>query len=296
MRATEKPKLRKPHWLKVRPQFNEVYQEVRSLIKEMNLHTVCQEATCPNIGECFSARTATFIILGDTCTRGCRFCNVKKGKPQSYDLGEPKRVAEACEKLDMRFAVITSVTRDDLSDGGAAIFAETTRLIKSKVPSCGVELLIPDLRGDIDSLETILESRPDVLAHNIETVPRLYRRVRPKARYERSLEILRASSELRNGVVVKSGLMVGLGETHEEILEVVADAADHGCRIMTIGQYLRPTDWHLPVEKYYTPEEFGSLKERGEAAGMKYIESGPLVRSSYMAHKQMAYYRRKVGE
>ncbi len=294
MQVADKKALSKPSWLKIRPQFGETYREVKNLIGEMDLHTVCQEATCPNMGECFSARTATFIILGDICTRGCRFCNVKKGKPVDYDLSEPIRVAEACAKLNMRFAVITSVTRDDLSDGGAAIFAETTRLLRSQNPACGVELLIPDLMGNTDALETILDAGPDVLAHNLETVPRLYRKVRPKAKYQRSLDILKASSEYGNGIVVKSGMMVGFGETEEEILDVVADAAEHGCQIMTIGQYLRPSEWHLPVTEYYSPDRFRKLKERGEALGLKYIEAGPLVRSSYMAHRQIASFRLKL--
>lgn len=283
----------KPEWLKIKPQFGDVYREVKSLIAEHNLHTVCQEATCPNIGECFSARTATFIILGDICTRGCRFCNVKKGKPVDYDLSEPARVADACARMNMRFAVITSVTRDDLSDGGAEIFAETTRLIKAAIPTCGVELLIPDLMGDHDALRAILHSKPDVLAHNLETVPRLYRKVRPKARYQRSLDLLRAASQNEKGIVVKTGIMLGFGETEEEILEVISDAAGHGCQMITVGQYLRPSEWHLPVEKYYHPEEFAEIKRKGEALGMKYIEAGPLVRSSYMAHKQMAAFRHK---
>jgi lipoic acid synthetase len=286
----------KPRWLKVKAQFDQTYREVKDLVSEMNLHTVCQEATCPNIGECYSARTATFIILGDICTRGCRFCNVKKGRPVDYDLSEPRRVAEACKKLNMRFAVITAVTRDDLPDGGAAIFAETTNQIKSQIPTCGVELLISDLMGDTDALKIILDSNPDVLAHNVETVPRLYPHVRPKAVYQRSLDILKASAELRPDITTKSGIMVGFGESEDEVLEVIKDAADHGCQIMTIGQYLRPSDWHLPIEKFYTPEEFLSLKKKGEALGMKYIESGPLVRSSYMAHKQMAAFKHKINK
>lgn len=281
----------KPHWLKIKPQFGSTYREVKALISEYNLHTVCQEATCPNIGECFSARTATFIILGDICTRGCRFCDVKKGKPADYDLSEPGRVADACAQLNMRFAVVTSVTRDDLSDGGAAIFAETTRLIKAGIPTCGVELLISDLQGDFDALEIILDSKPDVLAHNIETVPRLYRKVRPKAIYQRSLDLLKSASENEKGIVVKSGIMLGFGETQDEVLQTIADAAEHGCQIMTVGQYLRPSDWHLPVEKYYHPDEFKEIKRKGEALGLKYIEAGPLVRSSYMAHRQMAAFK-----
>lgn len=283
----------KPHWLKIKPQFGSTYREVKTLISEYNLHTVCQEATCPNIDECFSARTATFIILGDICTRGCRFCNVKKGKPADYDLSEPSRVADACARLNMRFAVITSVTRDDLTDGGAAIFAETTRLIKAGIPTCGVELLIPDLQGDFDALDVILDSKPDVLAHNIETVPRLYRKVRPKAIYQRSLDLLKSASENEKGIVVKSGIMLGFGETQDEVLQTIADAAEHGCQIMTVGQYLRPSDWHLPVEQYYHPDEFKEIKRRGEALGLQYIEAGPLVRSSYMAHRQIAAFKHK---
>lgn len=294
MDAVDKKNLSKPPWLKIRPRFDETYREVKDLVSEMGLHTVCQEATCPNIGECYSARTATFIILGDTCTRGCRFCDVKKGKPTDYDLDESVRVAEACEKLGMRFAVITSVTRDDLPDGGAAMFAETTRAIKSRIPSCGVELLIPDLSGNMEALEAVLDSGPDVLAHNIETVPRLYRRVRPGADYERTLNILKSANNLRRDIIVKSGIMVGLGETKEEVLEVIEDSARQGCRMMTVGQYLRPSEWHLPVEKFYTPEEFEWIKKEGEARGMKYIEAAPLVRSSYMAHRQLSFYRSKI--
>lgn len=283
----------KPPWLKVRANFGETYREVKNLVSELNLHTVCQEATCPNIGECFSARTATFIILGDICTRGCRFCDVNKGKPAEYDLDEPFRVAEACEKLNLRFAVITSVTRDDLEDGGAASFAKTTSLIKSKIPSCGVELLIPDLMGNNDALKAILQSGPDVLAHNLETIPRLYPKVRAMANYERSLSVLRSSAEMRPDVIVKSGIMVGLGETETEVFEVIKEAVDHGCQVMTVGQYLRPSDWHLPVEKYYPPEWFQMVKERGESLGMHHIEAAPLVRSSYMAHRQVSSFRDK---
>ncbi len=283
----------KPPWLKIRPQFNETYREVKDLITEMRLHTVCQEATCPNIGQCFSARTATFIILGDICTRGCRFCDVNKGLPAEYDLSEPRRVSEACMRLNLRHAVITSVTRDDLADGGAAIFAETTKLIKAKNPSCGVELLISDLMGNLDALETIIDAKPDILAHNLETVPRLYKTVRPKASYDRSLQILKASSRYNENVIVKTSIMVGLGETEDEVLETIQDSINNGCRIMTIGQYLRPSEWHLPIEKYYPPEWFESIKARGESMGMAHIEAGPLVRSSFMAHKQIADLRKK---
>jgi lipoyl synthase len=293
MHINGKQGISKPAWLKIRPVFGESYREVKNLIGELNLHTVCQEANCPNISECYSARTATFIILGDICTRNCRFCNVKKGKPLECDLYEPARVAEACVRLSLRFSVITSVTRDDLSDGGASVFAETTQLIKSQIPSCGVELLIPDLMGNLDALKSILESKPDVLAHNLETVPRLYQSVRPKAQYQRSLDILKASREMSQNTIVKSGIMVGLGETEDEVLEVISDAKNHGCQVLTIGQYLRPSQWHLPVEEFFPPEWFKSIKEKGEALGMEYIEAGPLVRSSYLAHKQLAGFRHR---
>jgi lipoyl synthase len=286
----------KPEWLKIRPIYGETYQEVKRLIKESNLHTVCEEANCPNISECFSARTATFMILGDTCTRTCKFCNVNKGKPKWYDVGEPIRVGSACAKLDLRFAVITSVARDDLKDGGAAIFAETTRQIKEQNPKCRVELLIPDLQGNWDALRIILDSNPDVLAHNLETVPRLYSRVRPEAIYERSLELLAKSHEYRSDIIVKSGIMAGLGETEPELRQLFSDAAKHNCQIMTIGQYLRPSYWHHPVVEYRSPDWFAQMKAEGETAGIPYIESGPLVRSSYLAHKQVAGYRDRLNK
>jgi lipoic acid synthetase len=293
MHGIDKKELSKPDWLKIRPIFGDAYREVKDLIGELNLHTVCQEANCPNISECYSARTATFIILGDICTRNCRFCNVKKGRPRECDRSEPARVAEACARLNLKFAVITSVTRDDLPDGGASIFAETTELIKKQIPSCGVELLIPDLQGSPDALKSILDSGPDVLAHNLETVPRLYRTVRPNAIYQRSLDILKAAREIDENVIVKSGIMVGLGETEDEVLAVIKDAADHNCQVLTIGQYLQPSKQHLPVERFYPPEWFKSIKQKGESSGMSYIEAGPLVRSSYLAHKQLASFRHK---
>jgi len=293
MTLTGKSGISKPDWLKIRPIFGDTYREVKNLIGELNLHTVCQEANCPNISECYSARTATFIILGDICTRNCRFCNVKKGRPPECDLHEPARVAEGCARLELKFVVITSVTRDDLSDGGAAIFAETTRLIKAQTPSCGVELLIPDLQGDLKALKVIIDSRPDVLAHNLETVPRLYKTVRSKAQYQRSLDVLKAAREMSSDIIVKSGIMVGLSETEDEVLQVIRDAAAHGCQIFTIGQYLRPSQSHLPVERYFPPEWFDMIKKKGEALGMKHIEAAPLVRSSYLAHKQVAGFRNK---
>jgi lipoic acid synthetase len=294
MHGTGKQGISKPDWLKIRPVFGETYREVKDLISELNLHTVCQEANCPNISECYSARTATFIILGDICTRNCRFCNVKKGRPPECDRSEPARVAEACARLNLKFAVITAVTRDDLSDGGASIFAETTKLIKKQIPSCGVELLIPDLQGDLSALKTIVDSGPDVLAHNLETVPRLYPTVRPKAKYRRSLDILKASRRMNDKVIVKSGIMVGLGEEEDEVLDVIKDAGDHDCQVLTIGQYLQPSKQHLPVERFFPPEWFKMIKQKGEALGLNHIEAAPLVRSSYLAHKQLASLRHKT--
>ncbi len=285
--------LRKPPWLKVKANFGPVYTEVKTLLRQLNLHTVCQEASCPNIGECFSARTATFIILGDRCTRNCRFCDVNSGKPSTLDCDEPARVAEAVRKLNLKFAVITSVTRDDLSDGGAAIFAETIDRINRLGSGCLVEVLIPDLQGNRQSLDTIIAARPRVLAHNIETVPELYDTVRPEADYRRSLELLRYVSEKGNGIIVKSGIMVGLGETLEQIERVLENAAGAGCEIFTIGQYLAPSKKHLPVRKFYTPDEFEELKNMGEKIGITHVESGPLVRSSYMAHRQSENFEAK---
>jgi lipoyl synthase len=287
--------LRKPPWLKIKANFGPVYTEVKTLLNQLNLHTVCQEASCPNIGECFSARTATFIILGDKCTRNCRFCDVNSGRPLPPDCDEPARVAEAIEKLRLRFAVITSVTRDDLPDGGAAIFAQTIKRIKELSASCKVEVLIPDLGGNRDSLDIIIDARPEVLAHNIETVPDLYKQVRPEADYRRSLDVLEYASKHGDGVIVKSGMMIGLGETMEQIEIVLRDIANTGCQIFTIGQYLAPSKDHLPVLKFYTPEEFVELKKIGEQIGITNVESGPLVRSSYMAHKQAENFRAKIS-
>jgi len=286
--------INKPDWLKVNLSYNQTYQEVKDLIKETNLHTVCEEANCPNIAESFSARTAPFMILGATCTRTCRFCNVNKGRPKWFDKLEPGRVAKACAKLELRYAVITSVTRDDLPDGGAEIFAETTRKIKELIPKCKVELLIPDMQGKWQDLRTILDGNPDVLAHNLETVPRLYERVRPEAIYERSLEVLAEAAKYRDDIIVKSGIMAGLGETDDEVLQLIEDAWDHHCQILTIGQYLRPSYWHIPVAEYKTPEWFENMKRDGMALGMPYIESGPLVRSSYLAHRQLAAFKHGV--
>jgi len=259
------------------------YAEVRSLLRDLHLHTVCQSARCPNVGECWNHRTATFMILGDVCTRNCRFCAVTSALPKPVDLAEPARVAEAVTRLNLRYAVVTSVTRDDLPDGGAGQFAATIREIRHRLPDCRVEVLIPDFRGDSAALQTVLNERPTVLNHNVETVPRLYPQVRPQASYHQSLDLLRRSREFVPEVATKSGLMVGLGETIAEVRQVLADLRDVGCDLVTIGQYLQPSRKHLPVVRYYEPREFDELRAFGQELGFCHVESGPLVRSSYHA-------------
>ena len=282
--STREPK---PSWLKVRFPAGERYQRTKALLRRHRLHTVCEEARCPNIGECFNAGTATFMILGDVCTRSCGFCAVKSGRPQpGLDRLEPQRVAEAVRILGLDYAVITSVSRDDEPDGGAAIFAECIRAIRRDNPRCRVEVLIPDFMGNWDALATVAEARPYVLNHNVEVVPRLYRQVRPKARYERSLELLRRAKELVPSLLTKSGMMVGLGETEEEVLAVMAGLRSAGVDLVTIGQYLQPSRKQLPVARYYRPEEFLPVVERGRELGFRHVEAGPLVRSSYRAHQQ----------
>ena len=277
----------KPPWLKVRFPAGDRYQRIKSLLREQELHTVCEEARCPNIGECFNSGTATFMILGDVCTRACGFCAVTSGRPESgLDWLEPYRLAKAVRTLRLDYVVITSVNRDDQPDGGAGIFAACIRTIRRDNPDCRVEVLIPDLMGAWDALKTIVRARPFVLNHNVETAPRLYGRVRPKARYERSLELLRRAKELDPSLLTKSGMMVGLGECEEEIFDVMAALRDAGVDIVTIGQYLRPSAKHLPVERYYPPAEFQPFVERGRELGFRHVEAGPLVRSSYHAHKQ----------
>src|SRR5215470_16485850 len=282
-----RPKLTgpRPEWLKIRIRSGDTFERVSGMIDRLSLHTVCQEARCPNIFECWSEGTATFMILGDICTRHCGFCAVGKGKPLPLDPDEPRHVGEAVSQLGLRHAVVTSVNRDELPDGGAAHFAETIRWIRRLNPRCRVEVLIPDFCGSHAALEIVLEARPDVLNHNTETVSRLYRRVRPDADYQQSMELLRRSSTHKSDwpLLTKSGLMVGLGETRDELLNAFHDIRETGCDILTVGQYLSPTPRHIPIEKYYAPEEFEEL--RGEALGMgfRYVESGPLVRSSYHA-------------
>lgn len=278
---------RKPDWLKIRLRTDGEYQELKNMMRSKTLHTVCEEARCPNIYECWSSRTATFMILGDICTRNCRFCAVKTGLPTELDLKEPERVAEAVEQMGLTHVVVTSVARDDLADGGASIFAETIRAIRRRRPHCNVEVLIPDFQGDWSSLQIVLDANPAVLNHNVETVRRLSDRVRSKAKYDRSLQLLGKSKELKPHIPTKSSIMVGVGEKFEEILETMDDLRGVGVDILTIGQYLRPSAHHLPVDRYYTPEEFEILKAEGKKRGFRHVESGPLVRSSYHAHEQV---------
>jgi len=274
---------KRPEWLKVRLPSGQNYKDVYELMRKSKLNTVCEEARCPNIGECWGRRTATFMILGDTCTRSCGFCNVKLGMPNELDRDEPRRVAESVEALNLKHVVITSVNRDELKDGGASIFSETVRLIREKMPKTTVEILIPDFKGEIHAFEIILQNPPDILNHNLETVKRLYHAVRPQAKYERSLELI--SWFKQKGLRTKSGIMVGIGETKEEVVELIHDLYEHGCDIMTIGQYLQPTKNHLPVYRYVTLDEFRFYKEYGLNLGLKAVESSPLVRSSYHADK-----------
>jgi len=271
----------KPEWLKVRIPGGENYARLKGLIDRHKLHTVCEEARCPNMGECWDSGTATFMILGDICTRSCGFCAVKTGRPEGLDTDEPARVAEAIRIMGVRHAVITSVNRDELSDGGAEIFAETIRQARRVNPDIRIEVLIPDFRGVAWALQIVIDAHPDILNHNTETVPRLYPRVRPQAKYERSLELIHRAREA--GMLTKSGLMVGLGEKPEEVLSVLRDLRTHGCEILTVGQYLQPTKEHLPVDRYVRPDEFAMYKREGLQMGFRHVESGPLVRSSYHA-------------
>ncbi len=280
------PVRRLPPWLKVRAPGSEGYLRVRALLRRATLHTVCEEAACPNIGECFQAGTATFLILGNVCTRACRFCAIRTGRPAPVDGEEPQRVAETVALLGLRHAVITSVTRDDLPDGGASIFAEAIRQVRRLSPATAVEVLIPDLKGDWQALAAITDAAPDILNHNVETVPRLYRRVRPQAVYERSLALLREAKELRPDMLTKSGLMLGLGEEPSELRQVFFDLRATDCDILTLGQYLRPSARHLPVQRFYTPDEFEEFRREALALGFRHVESGPLVRSSYRAARQ----------
>jgi lipoic acid synthetase len=279
---------RKPAWLRVKMPAGETYFDLKRLVRQHRLHTVCEEAMCPNIGECWNQRSATFMLLGDTCTRSCGFCAVKTGRPGVIDEQEPERVAEAIATLNLRYAVITSVNRDDVRDGGSHIFAATIRAVRQRLPECRVEVLIPDFKGNWDALAEVVEAHPDVLNHNMESIARLYYKVRPQARYERSLELLWRVKQLDPTMRTKSGLMVGLGEDPPEIVDTMRDLCRAACDLLTIGQYLRPSPQHLPVERYYQPEEFAALKCQGETMGFMHIEAGPLVRSSYHAAAQEA--------
>lgn len=275
---------RLPPWLKVPFPAGSDYARVEGLLRMSELHTVCEEARCPNIGECFASGTATFLILGDICTRNCSFCAITSGRPAPPDPEEPERVARTVARLGLSYAVVTSVTRDDLPDGGASLFAETIHRIREDAPQCQVEVLIPDFGGSGAALDAIIAARPDVLNHNLETVARLYPTVRPQAAYGRSLELLRQAKD--GGLATKSGLMVGLGETEAELHQAMADLREAGCDLLTLGQYLRPSQAHLPVARFYAPEEFEALREMGMRLGFRWVEAGPLVRSSYRAHRQ----------
>ena len=279
--------LQRPEWLKAKAPSGANYEEVKELVDSARLHTVCQSANCPNIGECWHSRIATFMILGSICTRNCRFCAVEHGKPLEVDEDEPRRVATAVAYLKLRHAVITSVTRDDLPDGGARIFAETIRLIHESVADCSVEVLIPDFKGYDQPLNIVLAARPEILNHNVETVERCYESVRPQAVYSRSIDLLKLAKQIDPSVRTKSGIMVGAGETWDEILKTMQDLQDAGCDILTIGQYLAPSKSHIEIFRYYTPEEFSELKIIGLDMGFGYVESGPLVRSSYHAVNQV---------
>lgn len=276
----------RPEWLKVRLPSGERYTNVKKLVHEQRLNTVCEDAQCPNIGECWGAGTATFMILGDVCTRSCKFCAVKTGLPPDYDLDEPRRVAEAMRRLNLRYAVITSVDRDDLEDGGAYIFAETIRRTREACPGIRIEVLIPDFRGSGDALRKVVEAQPDVLAHNVETVPRLYRTARAGSRYRRSLDLLLKAKSFGLQIRTKSSVMLGLGENRGEVVEVMTDLRVASVDILTLGQYLRPTKEHLAVDRFYTPDEFSELRKVGLSLGFSFVQSGPLVRSSYHAEKQ----------
>lgn len=286
--AKKEEHVRKPEWLKIKLNTNESYTNLKKMMREKKLHTVCEEARCPNIHECWAVRkTATFMILGDICTRACRFCAVKTGLPTELDLQEPERVADSVSDMGLKHVVITAVARDDLKDGGAEVFAETVRAIRRKNPFCTIEVLPSDMLGNENSLKTLMDARPNIMNHNIETVRRLSPRVRARATYDRTLEFLRRAKEMHDDIPTKSSLMIGLGETKEEIIETMDDLRANNVNIMTIGQYLQPTKKHLKVQKYYHPDEFAELREIAMSKGFSHCEAGPLVRSSYHADEQV---------
>lgn len=287
--ARQQEHIRKPEWLKIKLNTNKSYTGLKKLMREKNLNTVCEEARCPNIHECWSERkTATFMILGDTCTRGCRFCAVKTGLPNELDWGEPMRVAESVKVMGLKHVVVTAVARDDLADGGAAVFAKTVNTIREENPGCTIEILPSDMKGDYESLHTLMDSQPDIFNHNIETVRRLTKKVRAIAKYDRSLQLLQRVKEVAPNTPTKSSMMLGLGETKEEVIEAMDDLLAHDVDILTLGQYLQPTKKHLDVVKYYHPDEFAELKEIALSKGFRHCESGPLVRSSYHADEQVS--------
>ncbi|MEM6285454.1 MAG: lipoyl synthase [Chloroflexota bacterium] len=283
---------RRPPWMKVRAPQGETYQNVRDLMRTKGLHTVCEEANCPNIGECWNRGTATFLMMGDTCTRSCGFCDIKTGRPSPLDWAEPNRVAQSVRAMGLRHVVITSVNRDERPDGGAPIFAMVIKRIRKLQPGCSIEVLIPDFKGNPDALKIVMDAQPEILNHNVETVPRLFRKVQPQDEYEWALTTLRNAKQMDPLVLTKSGIMVGLGETFDEVVEVMQDLADAGVDIVTIGQYLSPGKDYLPIERYYTPEEFDKLTELGYEMGFRWVECGPLVRSSYRSDEQV----RKLSE
>ena len=278
---------RKPPWLKVKAPGGANYIRLKGLMRELKLNTVCEEAHCPNVGECWEHGTATFMILGDVCTRNCAYCAVSHGRPPVYDIEEPARVASAAEQMSLRHVVITSVDRDDLPDFGAHIFAETIRLVHERVPGCSVEVLVPDFQGNEDSIRKVLDAGPEIYNHNTETVPRLYKRARPGGRYERVMNIFRTAKRIAPAIPTKTGIILGLGEVVEEVLQVMRDLREVEVDILTLGQYLRPSDAHLPIDRYYNPEEFRQLRDAGLAMGFRHVEAGPLVRSSYHAWEQV---------
>ena len=277
----------RPDWLKVRLPTGPTYENLRRLMRSKELHTVCEEAHCPNMAECWGAGTATFMILGETCTRSCGFCAVKTGRPGVVDSDEPARVGDAVARMSLGHAVVTSVNRDELPDGGASIFADTIREIRLQSPGTTVEVLIPDFLGKPEALDAVIDAKPEVLSHNVETVARLYSRVRPQARYERSLGVLRRIAERAPEIVCKTGIMLGLGETKDEVVATMRDIVAEGAHVLTIGQYLRPSPMHLPIERYWTPDEFAELRDQGMALGFRHVGSGPLVRSSYHAERHV---------
>jgi lipoyl synthase len=281
------PSQRRPEWLKVKASFGPNYSDLKRIMRDLDLHTVCEEAGCPNIFECWEDREATFLILGEKCTRRCGFCDVETARPEVADQDEPRRIAEAVRAMGLNYVVLTGVARDDLPDGGARIWAEAVRAVRDAVPDCGIEVLPPDFKGHREDVATVIEAEPDVFAHNLETVRRLHKRIRPGFDYERSLQVLRTAKEIRPGQVTKSNLILGMGERPEEVSDALQDLRDVGVELMTLGQYLQPTSYHLPVDRWVTPEEFRQHARTGMAIGFAHVESGPLVRSSYHAGKQL---------